>query len=433
MQRYVIVLLLLFLSAAAYSQSLKDLQEQKRASEREINQINEQLNATKNEKNSALKQIALLNAKIQKRKKVIENIDKQVVIVAKTIQVKTDTVVTLKRSIDTLKVGYAKTIQQGYKLRNSSSTIALIFASSDLHQAIKRMKYLRSYSEYRVQQAKSIEDKQKQLNVEIADLNSKKKSLEILLADKNKEVSKLDQDEKSYEKLAVQLKNKEKDLMRAIQVKRNLTQRLTQEINRIIAEEARKAAEAARKAAAEEAARKAAAEAAKRSKKSSTEKSPAVESPRAESKALPFTPEDRTIAGKFESNRGRLPWPVRQGSVVEGFGVHDHPILKGIRVENKGVDISSNEGADVYAVYDGEVGKIFPLPGANISVIVKHGYYLTVYSNLSRVTVKEGQKIRAKQVIGILAGSENGVDKPALKFQVWKELTPQNPMLWLAR
>jgi septal ring factor EnvC (AmiA/AmiB activator) len=432
MYRLLLILLFLFSAQITFSQSLKELQEQKRIADREINRINEQLSATMLEKNSTLKQAALINSKIQKRKKVIDNIDKQVVIVTKTIQVKTDTVYRLRKDIDTLKVSYASTLKHAYKMRNSNSVVALVFASSDLHQAIRRMKYLRSYSNYRIQQAKSIEQKQQILNVEIVDLNSKKRSLEVLLAEKNKEIRKLDQDEKAYEKMAAQLKSKEKDLNKEIQIRKSLSDRLSREISRLIAEEARKAAEAARKAAA----RKAAAEAARLSKRSGKEKEISISSKSSESsdaKTLPFTPEDRMIAGRFESNRGRLPWPVRQGEVVEGFGMHQHPFLKGVRTENKGVDISSNAGTDVYAVYDGEVSKIFTLPGANWSVLVRHGYYITVYSNLSHVNVKEGQSIKAKQVLGILANSDMGGEKPTLKFQVWKEMTPQNPMMWLTR
>ncbi|WP_320054856.1 peptidoglycan DD-metalloendopeptidase family protein [uncultured Acetobacteroides sp.] len=434
MYRLLLILLFLFSAQITFSQSLKELQDQKRIADREINKINEQLSATMLEKNSTLKQAALINSKIQKRKKLIDNIDKQVIIVTKNIQVKTDTVYCLRLDIDTLKVSYANTLKHAYKMRNSNSVVALVFASSDLHQAIRRMKYLRSYSNFRIQQAKSIEQKQQILNVEIVDLNSKKRSLEVLLADKNKEIRKLDQDEKAYEKMAAQLKSKEKDLTKEIQIRKNLSDRLSREISRLIAEEARKAAEAARKAAA----RKAAAEAARLAKRSGREKEnrSRISSKSGESsdaKTLPFTPEDRMIAGRFESNRGRLPWPVRQGEVVEGFGMHQHPFLKGVRTENKGVDISSNAGTDVYAVYDGEVSKIFTLPGANWSVLVRHGYYITVYSNLSHVNVKEGQSIKAKQILGVLANSDMGGEKPTLKFQVWKEMTPQNPMMWLTR
>lgn len=430
MRRLLLIFFLFFAAQLTFAQSLKDLQEQKRIADREINSINEQLSATKLEKNSTLRQVALINSKIQKRKKVIENIDMQAVIVTKTINVKTDTVYRLRKDIDTLKQSYANTLKHAYKMRNSNSVIALVFASSDLHQAIRRMKYLRSYSDYRIQQAKSIEVKQQVLNTEIADLNSKKRNLEVLLVEKNKELRKLDQDEEAYEKIAVQLKSKEKDLTKQIQIRKNLSEKLSREINRLIAEEARKAAEAARR----EAARKAA-EAAKLAKKNGNAKSNATSktSESAEEKVLPFTPEDRMIAGKFEANRGRLPWPVRQGEVVDGFGIHQHPLLKGVKIENKGVDISSNAGCDVFAIYDGEVSSIFPLPGANISVLVRHGYYITVYSNLSRVNVKVGQSVKAKQVLGVLANSDMGGEKPTLKFQIWKETTPQNPMLWLTR
>lgn len=424
MYRIVLLILFVFSVDIICAQSLKDLQEQKKSADRELADINEQLNSTKKEKNSTMKQVALIHSMIEKRKKIIENLDRQVVLVTKNIGVRTDTIVKLKSDIASLKKQYEKTLQQAYKLRNSTSAVALVLASSDLQQAVKRMKYLRSYSDYRIEQVYTIEGKQRQLNLEIVDLNSKKKNLEILFANKTNEVKKLAVDEMNYQAMLDQLKSKEKDLLKEVQKKRQIRERLTREINYLIAEEARKAAEAARKRAAAEAAAR---------RKATNEKNVAAKQPSTTTKEIPFTPEDRTIAGKFESNRGRLPWPVRQGQVVETFGEHQHPVLKGVKVKNDGVDIASVAGSEVMAVFDGEVSKIFTLPGANISVLVRHGYYITVYSNLSRVNVKEGQSIRAKQAIGILANSDTGTEKPTLKFQVWRETTPQNPEVWLSR
>lgn len=433
MYRIIVIFFVLFFTQEAYSQSLKDLQEQKRIADREVSKINQELGSIMSQKKTTLRQVALINSKIQKRKKILENIDKQALIFTRTIKVKHDTILRLRRDIDTLKISYAKTIKHAYKLQGSNSVIALVFASSDLHQAIRRLKYLRSYSNFRIQQAKYIEQKQQLLNVEIADLNRKKKGLDVLLKEKNKEIQKLDQDERSYKKIASQLKGKEQNLRSAIQVRRNLSERLSREINKLIAEEARKAAEAARI----NESRKLA-EAKKAEKRSSKRKSVAKNTTSKTSAAktyrsVPFSSEDRSIAGKFEMNRGRLPWPLRQGNVVEGFGTHEHPLLKGVRTENKGVDISSSAGSDVVAVYDGEVSKIFALPGANISVLVRHGYYISVYSNLSRVNVREGQHVRARQSLGVLASSEVGGELPTLKFQIWKETTPLNPLLWLSK
>lgn len=426
MNKLYIAIFFLFYGFLASGQSLKDLQNQKKSADIEIARINEQLNETKKEKTTTIKQVTLVHSMIQKRKKIIENIDHQVVIFSKNIAEKSDNIVKLRKEIDTLKLQYANTLRQAYKLRNSTSAIALVLASSDLQQAIMRMKYLRSYSDYRMEQANKIEKEQQQLKNEIADLNQKKKSLEVLLADKNKEVKRLDNDEKTYKSMVDQLKSKEKDLLKEIQKRRLLSERLNREINFLIAEEARKAQEAARKRAAEEAARnkKLAADKAVSSKTSSS---------KTVTKELPFTPEDKIVAGKFEANRGRLPWPVRQGEVVETFGEHLHPFLKGIRIKNDGVNIAAPTGSEIMSVYDGEVSKVFTLPGANISVLIRHGYYITVYSNLARVSVKEGQNVKAKQVIGIIANSETGSDKPLLQFQIRKETTPLNPELWLSR
>jgi murein DD-endopeptidase MepM/ murein hydrolase activator NlpD len=148
------------------------------------------------------------------------------------------------------------------------------------------------------------------------------------------------------------------------------------------------------------------------------------------SKVFEMTPEEKLASGLFEQNKRRLPWPVERGVITDHFGVHEHPVLKNIQVKNNGVDISTAQGAIARAVFAGEVSKVFVVSGGNYAVIIRHGKYLTVYSNLVNVRVKSGDKVAIKQTIGTI-GSDD--DKTVLKFQIWNENVKQNPEEWISK
>jgi murein DD-endopeptidase MepM/ murein hydrolase activator NlpD len=144
-----------------------------------------------------------------------------------------------------------------------------------------------------------------------------------------------------------------------------------------------------------------------------------------------MTPETAALSGKFEANRGKLPWPVDKGAITETFGTHAHPVLKGITTYNNGIDIATSKNAPVKAIYEGEVMGVVSIPGSGDAILIKHGEYLTVYSNLGRVTVEKGQKVKTGTVIGNAGENDEGVTEAHL--EIWKGKTKLNPALWIAR
>jgi len=146
-----------------------------------------------------------------------------------------------------------------------------------------------------------------------------------------------------------------------------------------------------------------------------------------------MTPEEILVSANFEQNRRRLPWPVERGVITDHFGVHQHPVLKNIQVKNNGVDISTVQGAKARSVFGGEVSRVFVVSGGNYAVIIRHGKFLTVYSNLVDVLVKSGDKVSIKQTIGTIGTDNEDDNKTVLKFQIWKENVKMNPEEWIAK
>jgi septal ring factor EnvC (AmiA/AmiB activator) len=196
------------------------------------------------------------------------------------------------------------------------------------------------------------------------------------------------------------LSGKEQNLREKLKKQYDLANRLQSEITRIIEEEARKAAELL--------------------KKNNTD-------------FFQLTPEEMLLADIFSKNKEKLPWPTQRGIITGEFGEQPHPFLKGVKVRNDGVDIATTEGAIVRCVYDGTVSRIFAIPGAHKTVIIRHGNFLTVYSNLKDVTVNQGDKVKTKQTIGVIYTNVEGENKSVLQFQIWKENTKLNPREWLAK
>ena len=202
---------------------------------------------------------------------------------------------------------------------------------------------------------------------------------------------------------------------------------LSREIQRIIEEEVRKAREREKERERREAA------AAKASGKTSGKASGKTSAKTSGTPKIEMTPEEKLASDKFEQNRRRLPWPVERGVITDHFGVHEHPVLKNIQVKNNGVDISTVQGMKARAVFTGEVSRVFMVTGGNMAVIIRHGKYLTVYSNLVNVQVKQGDKVATKQTIGTIGTDIDEDSKTVLKFQIWRENEKMDPEDWIAR
>lgn len=304
--------------------------------------------------------------------------------------------------------------------RNQSAYTKLmfVFSAENFNQAYKRLKYLQQFTVYRKKQAHYIQGTQRDLNSKIVALDHNKQEKTSLLNDEQKEKQTLGKEKTSQAKVLSGLTQKEKQLKQEL----NKKQRESIQLNRALQAAIAREIEAERRKA--EAAAKADADKAK-----AENRAPSVAKPVAKgSSILSATPESAKLSSDFLGNRGRLPWPTANGNITEGFGTHN---FGGVTIENNGVDIKTSPGSVVRAVFAGEVRRVFSV-GATFAVMIRHGEYFTIYSNLKSVSVSVGQKVAVKQSLGTVA-TDSADDTTEVHFELWKGATPQNPSSWLAK
>ena len=393
-------------------QSSAELKRRKEALTREIEELNRTLNKTSSSKKLSLKQIQALNAKIRLREQKIRTINSEIGLLDNKINENTRTVIKLQSDLNQLKKEYAEMMRFAQRNQGAHSKLMFIFASENFNQAYKRVKYLQQFTNYRKKQAGYIENTKRNLNNEIVKLDQNKKEKTYLLNDEEKEKRTLGKEKNKQAQVLTGLTKQEKQLKQEISKKQResiqLNRALQAAIAREIAEERKKAEAAANK---EEA-------------KTGVTAKPVAKG----SAVLSATPESAKLSADFLGNRGRLPWPVANGSITEGFGRHSYG--EGVTTENNGVDISTSPGATVRAVFSGEVRKIFSV-GSTMVVMIRHGEYFTAYSNLKSVSVSVGQKVSVKQALGTVATDPTD-GTTEVHFELWKGGTPQNPSGWLA-
>jgi len=411
-------LFFIFLASQSFAQSSSDLRRQKEALTREIESLNRSLNQTANNKNLSLKEIRALNAQIRLREKKISVINSEVKLLNNQISDKTNTVRTLQSQLVKLKEEYAAMVLFAFRNQSAYSKLMFIFAADNFNQSYKRLKYLQQFSEYRKKQANYIEGTQNDLNFKIVELDRNKKEKSSLLSDEQKERKTLGIQKTSKSKVLNSLTSQEKQLKQELTQKQRESARLNRSIQNAInreIEEARKRAEA-----------EARAELAKA--KAENRAAPDARPVASGSSILSATPESAKLSSDFLGSRGNLPWPVSNGLVIEDFG--NHTIGRNVTVENNGVDIKTAPGSQVRAVFAGEVAAVQNISGS-YAVLIRHGEYFTVYSNLKSVNVSRGQKVTLKQNIGtVITDPVDGTTE--VHFEVRKGATPMNPSSWLS-
>ena len=401
-----------------YAQSSSELRRRKEALTREIESLNKSLNQTASNKSLSLKQIRALNAQIRLREEKISTINSEVRLLDNQISDNTNTVRTLQSQLNKLKKEYAGMVLFAFRNQSSYSKLMFIFASQDFNQAYKRLKYLQQFSEYRKKQAMYIEGTSRDLNIKINELDRNKREKNHLLDDQQKERRTLGVQKNSKSKVLTGLSRQEKQLKQELSQKQKESARLNRAIasaiNREI-EEARRRAEAEARAAAAKA-------------KAENKEAPDAKPISKGSSILSATPESAKLSSDFLGSRGSLPWPVTNGIIIEDFGNHTYG--RNVTTENNGVDIKTAPGSAVRAVFAGEVAAVQNFAGS-YAVLIRHGEYFTVYSNLKSVNVSRGQKVTLKQNIGsVITDAVDGTTE--VHFEVRKGATPMNPASWLA-
>jgi len=392
-----LLIAVLLLISGSWAQSKKTLERKKRRTQKEINYTNKLLKETRNSKSTSYNQLLLIEKKIVLRETLINGIIQEQEQVKTEIAENSKSIENLENDLNQIKKEYAEMLRFAYRHRNTNDLVLFIFSAESFNQAYKRMKYIQQYSEYRKKQAAVIVSTQQSLNEKIAQLEQQKQQLDSLIEEHTKEAIVLKVEKSNQNSVVLSLKTKEQEL----QQKLKKYQREKIKIQNAIAEIIRKEAERARG----------------RNKKNAYDA---------------LTPEQKLISTKFGENKGRLPWPVQRGIITYKYGIHPHPVLKDVKEKKNGIGISTTKGSLARSIFDGTVTNILPLSGNNNAIMVKHGEYITVYVNIKEVMVTVGQKIKAKQEVGVIYTNPDD-QRTTLELQVWKGTHLQNPIQWITK
>ena len=384
MKRPVLAILLLFFLAEAQAQSLSELQQRRQSAAREIEMTNRLLNQVQQQEKASLNRLQLISNTINQRNKLISSLNSEIRLYQEFIQNNNLSVQMLSDDLEKMKTEYAKLIRMTYLGRTPSGQLFFLFSAESFNQAYRRLLYMRRYTAYRNNQAELMKTLQQLLNEKAEDLERLKSTRQQLLDEARNETEKLAQEKSKQNREVQDLKCRQQDLKSKLQQQRSVEQQLEREIQRIIEEEARKKRDAGEP-------------------------------------AYALTPEQKLVGDSFAQNKLKLPWPVERGVITERFGIHRHPVLENVQVRNNGINIATETNAGVRAVFNGEVSRVFGISGGNSAVIIRHGNYLTVYSNLKEVIVKKGDKVSVHQKIGTVYTDADDGNKSILKFQIWRE------------
>lgn len=473
-----IVLFLMTVVFTLPAQSVKELERQRKQTLQTLETTSKMLNETNKSKKSSLNKLNIISKNINERKTLIKNISTEIGLMDVEIVRLNEEKTKLETKLSTLKSDYAKLVQEAHINRSLYAKIMFVLSAKSFDQSYRRLRYLQEYTDYRKQQVREIESVKTAIIHKNDSINTHKVTKVEVVKQKETEAQNLTKDEQKEKVQLTDLQKREKKLRGDLKIQQKKANDLNNKIERLIAEEirkaeARRAAAEARRVAAEN--RRVAAETARRAeaerkriaeeKRRNTEESRYKTSAKTEKKheqkantiatrpaktvppvsmaassasstSVPvstLTKEETLISGNFERNIGRLPWPTSNGFISGHFGIQQHPILKHVTTNNKGIYIKTPSGSTARAVFEGVVTQRFSIPGSNNAVIIQHGNYRTVYANLTQIFVREGDHVSAKQAIGKIYTDDDNDNKTELYFQVWNGKNIQNPESWIAR
>ena len=375
----------------------QELEAQRVRLKNEIKQINELLFSSKKNRKNVVTEVEDLQVKLSVREELIKVTNAQVNLLTRKINLNERNISDQRKELEALKEDYAKMIQNSYASKSLQNRLMFLFSSENFLQAYKRIQYLKQYTQYRRKQGLAIAEKT-QLLQELNKALIEEKSKKLVLVEENKTVQEqLKKERHAQENLIKSLRRKERSLAAQISKKEKEARAIDREIDRLI----RAAIAASNKAAG------------KRGKKT-----------------FELTPEAKLIAANFEANRGRLPWPLDKGVIIQGFGRQRHPVVKTTTIQSNGVTIATAPATQVRAVFEGEVMSVVTFKGSNPSVLIRHGNYITVYKNLGKLYVKKGDKVKAKEAIGeVFTNQQTG--KTEIQFSIFNNVKVLNPKGWI--
>jgi len=403
---------------AALAQSKKELEAKKTKIQKEIEQTNAQLNQVLKNKNATKEQITALKKKIELRQSLITTINSEINEIGNEITTTGKAIADLETKLEQLKSDYTKLLLFADKNKNVYQRLMFVFGANDFNQAYQRMKLIQEFAEYRRNQAEEIIKTRDQLTGKKTELQDQVNQKTQLKQSELSNKTQLEKEKVNQAELLTQLSLNEKALKKSLAQKQKTKQNLDRAIERLIAKEIEKA-------------RKKTTTTTTATKTTTTKSSSKTTAPK--KVEITLTPEAEKLSISFISNKGSLPWPVESGAISSSFGQHEHKDLKGVIINNNGVDILTRQNASVRVLFNGVVSGIITLPGAGKAVIVRHGDFFTVYSNLETVSVSTGQNLSTKQSIGVVASSQEASGKGEIHLEIWRNSEKLNPQSWIAR
>jgi len=391
-------LLFCLLSNTLVAQNKTELQKKRNKILQEIKYTNKLI--AKNQENSSLtsNEIKTLDAQIKLRQDLVNNINYEVKGIKNKIKDNEEVIASLEVDLSNMKEEYAQLIYLSYKNRNSQDRMMYIFASDDFFQAVRRMQFLKDMSSHRKEQGLAIESAKNSIDKKTKDLMNQRAEKEVLLRDAIEAKKSIDKDKRKKEEALAILNQDEEKLKDQLNKQKKERQKLQKAIEKLLAAEIKK------------------------SNSSGT------------IKGYTLTPEEKIKSQYFSKNKGTLPWPVEKGVIVGTFGVNSHESVSGLSISNNGIDIATDKNSAVRTIFEGEVSGIIDIPGAGKAVVVKHGDYRAVYSNLQNVFVEKGQVLETKQEIGILRADGN---QSTAHLEIWKisdkGMLKKDPSTWIAK
>ena len=379
-----------------FSQSKSQLKKKKANIQKEIKKLNGLLGETRINKRKSEIQLLILNKKIGARKELISAIGNEVFYLDREITNQNNQIDTLKNKLLELRNQYTEMVRFAYKNRNATNKLIFIFSSEDFNQAYKRLKYIHEIAEYRKYQSKQINLATEKIEEKIIELEEKKFRKLSLKEHKKAEFNRLQEEQGERQEVYAELRQDEKKLKSNLNKKRNESRKLQAAIKKIIAREI--------------------AEAKKRAEKSNG--------------SIGLTPKAKKLSKDFITNKGKLPWPVSKGIISGKFGNQKHAVYEHLTTINNGIDILTNKGSKASAVFKGKVVAIIILPGGKKAVLIQHGEFFTMYSNLAKVLVNKGDEVNTQEEIATILTDENG--KTEIHFEIWQGNQKQNPSFWVA-
>lgn len=389
MKKVLLMLLGLCLYALAGAQTKADLEAERKKTQEEISYVDNLLKTTSKEKTAGLNEVRIIGKKLILRENMISGMRTEIDLLNDRISLNTVAVEMMEEDLKKLKDDYARAVVNSYKTGKIYPEIIYVLSARDFNQGYKRIKYLQQVTKFRRQESETILALKNNIEASREKLESDLGRVSELKTKEEQQKELLQSERNRKQKLVQNLGTKEKQLRKDLEEKKRVAKKIDSEIAKLIEEERKRAVK------------------------------------------TNDTPEQKLISDNFVENKGRLPWPVEKGIITSHFGIQTNPVLKYVKEENIGIEITSSGRAAVRSVFKGEVATVFSIKGSNMTVIIKHGKYFSVYNNIVNVQVKQGQKIETKQNIGEIFGGED--DKGSvLEFMIY-ETKYQDPEAWISK